>query len=215
MRAIRLVMACLAVVAMAEVAHSAVITTTFAGGNANEGNMFDLENISATGISLTGQFEGNFQTDGVAQIWYRSGSFVGHETDRTGWTLLGTGAYTTNGVNIATPYDVGNQLLIAPGASFGILMVTSSEAQRIKYTNGASVFSDGILQITSGVGIDFQTAPAGTPPINTGNFPANRIWNGSIGYTATAVPEPSTFALLGIGAVCLIGYGRRRKRKAA
>jgi len=42
-----------------------------------------------------------------------------------------------------------------------------------------------------------------------------------LGYTVTlsgntanvsAVPEPSTFALLGIGAVCLVGYRRKRRR---
>ena len=34
-------------------------------------------------------------------------------------------------------------------------------------------------------------------------------------YEAPAVPEPSAFALLGIGGVALVGYGWRRKRRRA
>ncbi len=34
-------------------------------------------------------------------------------------------------------------------------------------------------------------------------------------HPSTAVPEPSTFVLLGIGGVALVGYGWRRKRKSA
>ena len=32
---------------------------------------------------------------------------------------------------------------------------------------------------------------------------------------AAAVPEPSTFALLGMGAIGLIGHGRRKRKRAA
>jgi len=54
------------------------------------------------------------------------------------------------------------------------------------------------------------------------NANVNLVNSGELAFDATpasasppAVPEPSTFALLGIGAVCLIGYRRTRKRKAA
>jgi hypothetical protein len=34
--------------------------------------------------------------------------------------------------------------------------------------------------------------------------------NGTLTYTAAAVPEPSTYALLGLGAVTLVLFARRR-----
>jgi len=50
---------------------------------------------------------------------------------------------------------------------------------------------------------------------NTASTPADitAIKNGT--YAGMAVPEPSTFALLGIGAVGLIGYALRKRKQAA
>ena len=44
------------------------------------------------------------------------------------------------------------------------------------------------------------------------NTPANGT--GGIVYQITAVPEPSTFVLLGLGALGLLGYGWRRRSAA-
>jgi len=191
---------------------ASVITTTFASNNNNEGNMFNLTNISAVSVTLTGAFEGNFFTgqSGTAQIWYRAGSYVGYELDRSGWTLLGTGAYTSAGHDVPTAYDVGASLLLNPGDILGILFITSASNQIVNYTNGSGNFSDAFLQISAGIGLDFDDAGllAGQPPINTSSFNANRIWNGSIEYTA--VPEPSTLGLSGIALACTLAYRRRR-----
>jgi len=68
------------------------------------------------------------------------------------------------------------------------------------------------IRSTSGrelVTIDPTTGVA-TSVGNTGDSFADIAFSGA---HAPAVPEPSTFALLGIGAVCLLGFGRRRKRK--
>jgi hypothetical protein len=45
---------------------------------------------------------------------------------------------------------------------------------------------------------------------NTGNFPANLVVDGSI----TAVPEPGTLTLLGLGALSLLPLGRRQRQSA-
>jgi len=86
--------------------------------------MFDLSNISSNPIELTGYFEGNFQTGatGTVEMWYGTGSYVGHESDLTGWTILGTAAITSNGTNVPTPYNVGNTLLVNTGVTFGMFM---------------------------------------------------------------------------------------------
>ena len=39
-------------------------------------------------------------------------------------------------------------------------------------------------------------------------------WDGIFGPNFLLVPEPPSFVLLGIGAICLIGYRRRKRKKS-
>jgi hypothetical protein len=40
-------------------------------------------------------------------------------------------------------------------------------------------------------------------------------WQGNNSFTTTAAPEPASLTLLGVGAVGLLGYGRRKRKRAA
>ncbi|PLX85489.1 MAG: hypothetical protein C0617_04130 [Desulfuromonas sp.] len=157
------------------------LSTTFASNNSFQGNMFDLTNESGQAIDLTGAFEGNFDggATGEVEIWYREGTFVGHESDPAGWTLLGRDTLVSNGFNVPTPFDVGATLTIGAGETVGMLMYLDGSRGGVNYTNGANSYTDGTLRITTGIG---KGDTAAEPPVGGGTF-TPRTWNGTVEYT--------------------------------
>ena len=100
-----------------------------------------------------------------------------------------------------TPLTIGSGgLTLNPNTaiSFGATPTTPGDYPLITGQIGSPLLSDFVL----------PTAPAGERY-------ALALGSGNIDLVVTAVPEPSTFALLGVGAVGFLGYAwRRRKRKA-
>ena len=62
--------------------------------------------------------------------------------------------------------------------------------------------------------LDIQSAH-GTSTVTVGEVAFDTSAPIMPGPSAPTIPEPSTLALLGIGAVSILGYGWRRKRKQA
>jgi hypothetical protein len=64
------------------------LTTTFAGGNGQNGNMFNITALQTVTIT---NFDGHMATGTQDwRIWYRPGTFIGFENDSTQWIPLGT-----------------------------------------------------------------------------------------------------------------------------
>jgi hypothetical protein len=86
-------------------------------------------------------------------------------------------------------------------------------------TSAVTIVIDGIDHGVAGMGSVLNGNQINFGSTNSGaNYSAN--WNqfevesGEF-TTAAAVPEPTTFALLGVGTMGLIGYRRRKRKQAA
>ena len=154
------------------------LTTTFDGGNGHDGNMFDLTILNPNGIRIE-SWDGNIDAGGgpaTIEVWFRTdhGSYVGHNTDPTGWTLMGTLALaTTNPAGTPTPVAIGSDELFLPGETVGFYWTTQGVAS-VDYT-------DGPLGAFENTDLRFEDyGHGGAYPFDLTYSP--RIWNGTIYY---------------------------------
>jgi len=148
-------------------------TTTFAGGNGFDGNMFDITAINTVTID---SFAANFNVGaGMAEIWYRPGTHVGFTTSNVGWTLAGTAPYNSTGNGApGTSINVFVNVTIPAGQTYAFYVHGSLG---ITYSNGTAVGNiyaqDANIMFMEGYGGAYFAL---------GNFP--RVFNGRIMYSA-------------------------------
>ncbi|NVO03908.1 MAG: proprotein convertase P-domain-containing protein, partial [Bacteroidetes bacterium] len=148
------------------------ISTTFAAGNSQNGNMFDITaindiTIDSFGVSLTG-------VNANMLVYYKLGSYVGSETTAANWTLLGTDTVVNTG--IPTTINCGSLSLLG-GQTYALYITTDAVGSSLNYTNGVNTFSDANLSLTLGIGKSY--------PFGTTYSP--RTWNGNIYYSKPGV----------------------------
>ena len=160
----------------------ASLTTTFAGGNGQAGNMFDI--VATTAVTVTG-FDVHIgaTTAETVEIYTKAGSHVGFETNASAWTLIATVNVTGQGAGNPTPLPANVIAVpIAAGQSQSFY-VTLSTGTDIDYTNGTSVgnvlASDASITVLEGVGKAYPFA---------GTF-TTRNWNGTVQYTTGSLFE--------------------------
>lgn len=165
--------------------------------------MFDVVTFS-NALTVTG-FDLNLSSAAsIIEVYKKSGSFVGSQDSASAWTLVGSTAITSNGSGNATFVDIADFGLEA-NATTG-LYITSQGTGYTQYTNGTGVgnvaAANADLQILEGHGKAYAFSTNYSP----------RIFSGTIQYEVAAVPEPSTWAMMGLG---LVGLAfSRRKAKA-
>jgi hypothetical protein len=156
-------------------------TTTFAGGNGNDGNMFD---ITASNDVMINGFYGNIGGTGYVKIYFRNGTYFGNEANPGAWTLIDSVMMTgTTGVPTLIPIPVN--LAIPNGQTMGFYITGNGSGAAVDYTDGTTegaVFTnDGVISINEGKGISYPFGNVFTP----------RIWNGQVDYCMgiTSVPQ--------------------------
>lgn len=146
-----------------------MLTTTFADNNGTNPNMFDIT-TNANSIIVT-RFDTNTSatTAVTYEIYIKTGSYVGFETNSAAWTLHDTVVTTGAGTGNPTPVPLNNNLLIPGSSTMGIYMATTSPS---RYTTGANVYSNQDLTITTGAAVGYTFS---------GSI-ADRTWNGTVYY---------------------------------
>ena len=151
------------------------LSAGYAGGNGFDGNLFDVTAINT--IPITG-FDGNLDpgTHNI-DIYYKTGTHVGFETNSGAWTLVGSSTgIVSNGNGVPTPLQVNfNGLTIPAGQTYAFCVVTDGG---MEYSNGVTVgnvnVSNADMQILEGSGI--------SNPAFGGSVFTVRNWNGTIHY---------------------------------
>jgi hypothetical protein len=156
------------------------LTTTFAGGNGQAGNMFEIQ--VSQDVTVTAFDIHTYASVRVhAYVFYKKGSYIGFEHDRNAWTKVCDtwvqGAGSPNPTNV----ELDSPVIIPEGQSYSFY-VTLTES-KIRYTNGIIKADDGIIRFVNSSGNKY---PFGTDYVN-------RIWNGVIHYSThaqAAAPNP-------------------------
>lgn len=148
------------------------LTTTYAGGNGSGGNMFDLTAINTVTIS---GFDISASTYGAVniEVYYKSGTYVGNETNSGAWTLLGSTTVTGAGSGNPVFVNIGG-VTVPAGETYGIYLSYNNTV----YTTGANTYSNSDISLTLGAGKASLFGTTYSP----------RTWNGTVYYTTNEAP---------------------------
>jgi hypothetical protein len=184
------------------------ITTTFAGGNRFDGNMFNAT-IGPSAITVNGLDVNVDARAATIDVYLKTGTYLGFETNPAAWTLVSATSITGLGSGSETPVSV-TPFSLAAGMMYGVYVTIDTNANAapyMYYTNGNNTYRNSDLSLSLGEGIGGKFGSLAVDP--------SRTWNGTIDYalTTSSVPEPVTCALLGIAVPGLWLARRRHLRK--
>jgi hypothetical protein len=165
---------------LAQCTSGTALATSYASNNGSRGAMFD---ITANTLLTITCFDANLYagTTSTYQIYYKSGTYVGAESNSAAWTLAGTATNVTSlGYNVPTPLPISVNLVIPAGQTYSFY-ITNTTGGGLNYTasaiTGVTLATDPNLKITGGVGKSYPFA-------TTYNY---RLFNGTVHYTTGTV----------------------------
>jgi hypothetical protein len=152
------------------------VTSTFAGGNGQNGNMFDVTAINDITITqFYGSFDNSVSASGMVKVYYKAGSYMGSEAIPSAWTLIDSMMVTSAGTGMPTPIPITINIPVPMGQTYAFY-VTGTGTMDVDYTNGttegAVYKSDANMQFKEGIGISYPFGSTYRP----------RIWNGTVFY---------------------------------
>lgn len=152
------------------------LATSYTSNNGSRGAMF---NITATNTITIHCFDANLYggTTATYEIYYKSGSYVGSETNAAAWTLAGTAnSLYASANNVPTPIPISINVVIPAGQTYGFY-VTNTASGGLNYTSSAVtnvvLASDANVTVTGGVGKSYPF----------GSTYSYRLFNGTVRYS--------------------------------
>jgi MYXO-CTERM domain-containing protein len=154
------------------------LTTTLAGGNSFNGNMFEI--VARDDITIDG-FDVHIATGTqTIEVYYRAGSYSGFEGSSAGWTLAGSATVSGAGQGVATSVPIDVNLDISSGSRYAFYVTNTSGT--MYYTDGGtegSVYAQNAdLFFYEGIGKAYPFGSTFRP----------RVWNGVIRYSKNSLP---------------------------
>lgn len=145
------------------------LTTTFASTSGTSGSMFNIRAFSTITVD---SFAINIldMLPHTAEVYYKSGSYIGYENNASAWTLLGTYSVTGNGQDVPTILHAG-ELQMEVDQTYGIYITLTSGSMR--YTNTTQTYTGSDISISDGAGINYPFGTIYSP----------RVWNGTVYYS--------------------------------
>jgi len=169
---------------------------TGTGGLVTNNQMFvDLNVLKPGGISvsqLQTHCSGAFGVPFGLQVYTRTGSFVGFETNAAAWTLRATGTGTSAGANQPSLVEFPDFNLPQGVSGMAIVMtsslITGSCGHRYSGFGSTQSYADPNLVISGGKTLN---APF------SGVLNNNKVWNGAVIYDCFYAPPPVTYCTAG------------------
>lgn len=184
------------------------LTTTYAGGNGQNGIMFDVVAVNSIVVDSFAINEDPGTT--TMAIYGKSGTHVGSEDTPGAWNLLGTVTVTSTGDGVPTAIPLQLNVIIPAGQRYAFY-ITNTAGSDVAYTNGSAVGAiaaeDSNVEILQGTGKGYPFASSFTP----------RIPNVTLTYSLIPAPVPAlsdagrvVLALLVLVLGCVLVSVRRR-----
>ncbi|WP_180907487.1 choice-of-anchor D domain-containing protein, partial [Flavobacterium salmonis] len=146
------------------------LATPYNSDNSNKGVMFNIT-TGATPITIS-SFDMNMigYSTGLFEIYYKSGTYVGYESNSGAWTLAGSATVTALGTNNQTPIPIVLDIAIPANSTFAFYITNNDPGipAGVRYTNGTptTIATDSYISIVGGVG---KAYPFGT------DYPNRRV----------------------------------------
>ena len=156
------------------------LTTTYNNNNGQNGVMFDVVVGSTNAITLN-CIETNWSTNGNInyEVYIRTGSCLGFDTNPIAWTLHSGGTVASAGVGNPTLITLDSSIYVDCGGQLSLYITSTNLFSIMGYTNGTafgSVYSADVnISILEGYGKQYPFSNTYTP----------RVFNGTLHYDVT------------------------------
>jgi hypothetical protein len=151
------------------------------------GNMFDIT-VGTTPLTIT-SFDITPDANGAqtVNVYYKTGTYVGSETNIAAWTLLGS--YSVTGTaDVLVNMPITN-LPLSVSTTYGIYINYNSA-----YTTGSASISNSHMTVTAGAGLCGQFSGVNTPRTFNGNLnydiTPTLSWTPSATLSSSTIPNP-------------------------